>query len=241
MGGFGDDAGQPPSIRRLEVIGKLEHAIARLQIDLQAARHALETAQSVEERRRAALASVDAEIAEIDRQVHRRGSAAYLDGDALDRGAIELTNVCLRYTGWRGRVSIPLRGVVGIELGTSRLPPRAGLPALGRVWPGRPREAGTILLTVRSDEQSEQRLAVIADVADAPAWREAILERRRALDEVVGRRRELFDQREAAAAAHEEAADAVARAMTQVSGLEGEIAQLAAQLKRISGGVDEEG
>jgi hypothetical protein len=110
-----------------------------------------------------------------DLQAVRCAKAVYLNGDALDRGVLCLTKHSLRFDGWQGRIVIPVRDILEVRLGTSVLPRHAGIPLVGRIWPGRPRYAESLLLTVRVGSAVEPRVATVADLRNGIQWRDEIL------------------------------------------------------------------
>lgn len=115
-----------------------------------------------------------------DRRVLRRTEALYLNGAALDRGALRLTSHSLRFDGWQGSVVIPIQEIADVRLGTSVLPRHAGIPVLSWLWPGKPRYAESLLLTVRNGAESESRIATVAGLKDGGLWRDEILRCREA-------------------------------------------------------------
>ena len=97
-------------------------------------------------------------------QPSKQTGVVYLNGKSLDRGTFTVGKEFLTFDGWQGHVSIPLRSLQGIEVGTSNLPARAGIPILSSILPGPLQQGDTLLLTVQENERAVQRLAVIANV-----------------------------------------------------------------------------
>ena len=158
----------------------------RVAIDQQlaTARAALEEARArrddVAARRAARLRDLehaDQAVCALDDAPPERAPAVYLHHGAPDRGTLTLERGALRFDGWRGSAVLPLDRIAEVELGVSRLPPRAGVPLLGWLRPGRPRPAETLLLIVLDPEGAVQRRAVVADLADGRGWRERVLAR----------------------------------------------------------------
>ena len=150
-----------------------------------------------------------------DRQILRRATAVYLNGETLDRGALCLTHHALRFDGWQGSIVIPVGDIVDVQLGTSVLPRHAGIPLLNRLWPGKPRYAESLLLSVRVGSASEPRVATVADLKNGIQWRNDILrcrdgyaawaqERSRHVAEVEAAERDLARAREAGSPAAED-------------------------------------
>jgi len=121
------------------------------------------------------LESAETALRKGDRETLRRAPAVYLNGEELDRGTLRLTNCSLRFDGWQGSIVIPLPDILDVRLGTSVLPRRAGIPLLGRIWPGKPRYAESILITVQAGTAREPRVATIADLRNGIQWRDVIL------------------------------------------------------------------
>lgn len=172
---------------------------------------------AVEAERR--LHAAERALRQGDRQILRRATAVYLNGEALDRGALRLTHRALRFDGWQGSIVIPVGDIVDVRLGTSVLPRHAGIPLLSRLWPGNLRYAESLLLTVKVGSASEPRVATLADLKNGIQWRDEILrcrdgyeawaqERSRHVTDVEAAKRDLAQAREASApAAEEEAQD----------------------------------
>jgi len=114
-------------------------------------------------------------LREGDRMAVRCAKAVYLNGEALDRGVLCLTSHSLRFSGWQGRIVIPVRDILEVRLGTSVLPRHAGIPLVGRIWPGKPRYAESLLLTVRVGSAVGPRVATVADLRNGIQWRDEIL------------------------------------------------------------------
>lgn len=231
------DADEARYVARLRLISQLEHSISGRQLDLEAARQRRDSARRALAAPQAALARVEAAIEDLERHVHRRAEAVFLDGAALDRGALLLRAETIHYSGWRGQVRARLEQVRAVEVGTSFLPPRAGVPILERLRPGVPRVGGTLLISLAEnapgDERSAESLIVIADLRDPTGWRDAILDRRRRLGEVSAERARLLVERQRAVEAAAAASAPVDAAQSQVGALEAEIAQLRGQLESV--------
>ena len=147
-------------------------------------------------------------LREADHRTVRSAPAVYLNGDSLDRGTLRLTSHSLRFDGWQGSIVIPVRDIVEVRLGTSVLPRRAGIPLLGRIWPGKPHYAESLLLSVQAGSASEPRVATVADLKNGIQWRDEILhcrddyeawaeERSQCVSEVEAAEEELAQARQA--------------------------------------------
>lgn len=121
------------------------------------------------------LESAETALRRADRETLRRARAVYLNGEELDRGTLRLTNHSLRFDGWQGSIVFPLPDIMDVRLGTSVLPRHAGIPLLGRLWPGKPHYAESLLITVRVGEGREPRVATVADLRNGIQWRDVIL------------------------------------------------------------------
>lgn len=218
---------------RLQAIHQLEQAIQARQPDLAAARRQHDDARRWERERQAALREVDAQISVIGREVRRRGSAVYLDGHRLDRGILTLGNEALRFVGWHGRLDVPLAAITTVELGTSFLPPRSGLPLLARVWPGQPRPGETLLLTVGSPATTTTHLAVLAHVGQAETWREAIHQAQGRLGDVAAQRAGLEVEQARVAAALAEARARLTERQVALEVIEREVGDLRARQRQL--------
>ncbi len=122
------------------------------------------------------LRRAESALREADHRTVRRAPAVYLNGDSLDRGTLCLTSHSLRFDGWQGSIVIAVQDIVEVRLGTSVLPRRAGIPLLGRIWPGKPHYAESLLLSVRAGSASEPRVATVADLRNGIQWRDEILQ-----------------------------------------------------------------
>lgn len=154
------------------------------------------------------LRSAETKLRQTDHAVLRRAAAVYLNGSELDRGTLYLTNYSLRFDGWQGSIEIPLADILDVRLGTSVLPRRAGIPLLGRLWPGRPRYAESLLITVQVGTDAEPLVATVADLKNGIQWRDVILrgrdtyeawaqERTRQVEEIMEAEGDLAQARQA--------------------------------------------
>jgi hypothetical protein len=100
----------------------------------------------------------------VNQKTHRQGDVVYLNGRSLDRGTLTVSAESVKFSGWQGKVEVPLRTLQGIELGSSNLPARAGVPLLSTLAPGVSRPADALLLTVQEGEKSQLKLVVLANV-----------------------------------------------------------------------------
>ncbi|MCC7353445.1 MAG: hypothetical protein IT330_06760 [Anaerolineae bacterium] len=214
----------------LDAILQAERKIAANRQELHAARAERAAALQLESDSSKTLANLDSEIKRLGGQPHRRSRAAYLDGETLERGTLTLTSDAVHFSGWRGKVEIPLRAIQSIALGTSLLPPFAGIPILGNLWPGRPRSGETILLTVRESPVAAQQLAVIGDLKEAALWQQEILIQQQQVDQVTALKTQLLSEREEAVAALAKAREAFRQAQSRVELIEKEAAVLRAQM-----------
>ena len=190
---------------RLTAIQHLERAIQEKLPALNAARTARDSAKQNETARRHDLRAIDQEIGAIGREIHLQSAGVYLNGESLDRGTVSLGNEVVRFSGWQGKAEIPIHTIAGVETGYSLLAPRAGVPVLGTLWPGTPRQNGTLLLTVQESKVHTAQHAVVADLQNAEDWRNQIHRRQHDLDAVHARRDDLAAQREKAAAVLQQA------------------------------------
>ncbi len=178
-----------------------------------------------------------ARIQNIDSVVHDRARAAYLDGQSVDRGTLSIGNDALHFSGWHGSVSIPLKKILGIYGGTSRLSPRAGVPIVGRLFPGRPRAGDSLLLTVWGTDDTERsdtaqrKLVALADLEDGEGLASQIVARQSALNRLQADRVELAGELLEAQSAWREARSELASAQTEVAEVERELDQLRTQQK----------
>lgn len=211
-------------------VGQLQEALAEMRRDLAAARATREAAQHVEADRRGVLRFVIEQIQALERQVLRQSRAVHLQGAASHRGTLILGPEVLRFAGLRERFDVPLAAIQDVQIGRSSLPPRLGIPLIENLWPGEPRETGTLLLSVQSSEGAAPNVVVVAGLADAEGWREDILRQKQQLAAVSQRRAELEERRaraeaalDAAIRAREQAAARLDSLQQEVAGLEGEI------------------
>lgn len=216
----------------LRQIIQLEESIATTQRKLASARTALDSASKAETSRRDALRAIDDRIRAIGKDVLRRHAALHLSGGSHNRGFLSLGAEAVRFSGWRGHVEIPLAAITDVQVGTSDVPPRAGIPVIDRLWPGAPRQTSTLLLTVQLTDDAAPHLAIMADVPDAVEWSEQIRDRQQRLDTVATERASLQTQREAARVALGAASDARRVAQDRLASIENEIASAQAQLRR---------
>src|SRR5450759_4829550 len=155
---------------RLQAIQDLERAIQAKQSALRAAQARRDAARQLEAERGKELHAIEARIKGIASEVHQRAKGAYLNGQNIDRGTLSIGNEALRFSAWHGSATVPLESIHEIDIGTSHLPPRAGVPILGRLVPGQPRQATTLLLRVRDANAASDQLVVVADLNDAQEW-----------------------------------------------------------------------
>ncbi len=202
----------------LEEIQSLERVIQDKQPALSAAQARRDAARRVEAEQRRRLSAVEGRNQSFAARVYLKAKGVYLNGQSLDRGTLSIGNEALRFSGWRGSVSIPLRDIQKAELGPSFLPPRAGVPVIGRLFPGERRLATTLLLTVRDAQTSADHLVVVGDLPDAKEWAWQI---------------SLAEQREQARAAWQEAEAALREAQRALLSLEDEIRQLRSQQNKL--------
>lgn len=180
---------------RLRAIQDLGRAISAKQPELSAARARRDAdARLVQERERA-VRQVDQQIAGLHATRHRTESSVYLNGKALDRGTLRLGNYAVDFSGWRGSVSAPLASIVSVELGSSNLPSRAGIPIIGRFRPGKPRARRTVIATVTGPGGTGARLMVLADLENGSDWATAIADRQARLGDVAAQQSELVARR----------------------------------------------
>lgn len=221
-GQLGSDA------ERLLAIQELDRAIAGKSPELHAASGRLQAARARSTECLRAVEAVERRVRAIDEQVHREGGAVFLDGGAsLDRGKVRLGNEALRYAGWRGRIDIPLASVQRTELGTSDLPPRAGIPVLSRFWPGEPRRAGALMILFDAD--GAEHRATFADLPDAADWAAGVEAQRQCLGDVAAARAALSTEVAAARAPLREAMAEAATAEQRLRLVQSEIAALSSK------------
>ena len=207
-----------------------ERSIAANREELHAARAERASAVQLESDCNKTLAILDTEIKRLGGQPHRRGKAAYLDGESLERGTLTLTNDALHFSGWRGKVEIPLQSIQSIALGTSLLAPFAGSPILGSIWPGKPRSGETLLLTVQDGPAATQQLAVMGDLKEAGLWQQEILIQQQQLDQVTALKTQLLGERQQATDALTKARAALRQAQARVTVVEKETTVLRSQM-----------
>lgn len=210
---------------RPRLIEELDRAIAAKQITLN---KALAERDKAKERHSAAchhLAAISQQIKDLETAVHLKARGAYLNGESLDRGMLSLSNELLRFSGWQGRVAISLKDVREVEVATSLLSPLAGVPFLGGIWPGKPRQGYTLLINV-NDGTPTGALAVVADLRDAAQWPAEIGVRQQGLEEVARQRAELLAARERAEEEVQAASAALAVAQGELRVVEWEVSEL---------------
>jgi hypothetical protein len=100
----------------------------------------------------------------VDQKTHRQGDVVYLNGSSLDRGTLTVGPETVAFSGWQGKIEVPLRSLQGIELGSSNLPARAGIPILSALAPGERQAGDSLLLTVQQSGKSTQELVALANV-----------------------------------------------------------------------------
>ncbi len=184
--------------------------------------------QIVADRRRA-LDDIERQMRGMAREVRLKAKGIYLNGAALDHGTITIGNEALQFAGWHGRAEIALRDIVDIDIGHSVLPARAGLPLIGRYWPGARRDGESLVITVRDSASSTLAQAVIADMADAVQWRRQVLEGKGRLGDVEAQRGDLVTRRGQAETGLKEAQAELDRAGVALREVEGQIAELQRQ------------
>ncbi len=223
--------GYTQRVRLLRQIVQLKESIAEKQCELARARSALESARRQESERQRTLAAIDDHLRATAQEVHRKSAALYLDGESQSRGMLTLDSEVIRFSGWHGHFEIPLERIDDIQVGTLKVPPRAGIPILSKFIPGEVRQCRALLLTLRGDERSAPRTVLIADLPDAARWRDHIRDQqeRYRLDSTA--RAELIERRR-----NEESLLAQARHLRKknqdrVAALEAELTALRAELK----------
>jgi hypothetical protein len=225
---------------RLSAINELNQAIAAREPQKKAALTELDKAKQLENERKKAVKATEARVTAVGVEVHRRCHAVYLNGKSLDRGTVQVGNELLRFSGWHGNIDVSLASIDSFELGNSKLPPRAGMPLLDRVWPGTPRAATTLLLTLQEKDSNQTSRVVLADLSDGAALQTEIEGRKAKLGDVTAHRMDLESQGHAALASLAEATQGVIQAKAHVDAVEAEIApyrrqrdQLIAQQRQI--------
>lgn len=209
---------------RLAEINKLNQAIAEREPLRKAAQENLVKAKKAATDPQDAVKTIERQTTAFGAEVHGRYSAVYLNGKSLDRGTARVGNELLRFNGWYGNTEVSLASINSFELGNSKLPPRAGVPLLDRVWPGTPRAAATLLLTIHDKNSKHTNLVVLADLNHSTELQVKIEERIAQLGDVASRRAELNSQREAALASLAEATEGIKQASAHVAAVEAEIA-----------------
>lgn len=207
--------------------------LERLERELEPSHHQardeqVRAKQLVADRRRA-LNDLEQQLRGMAREVRLKAQGAYLNGAALDRGTLMIGNEALLFAGWHGRAEIALHDIVDIDIGHSALPARAGLPLIGRYWPGVRRDGEALVITVRDKASSTLAQAVIADLADAVQWRRQLLAGKDRLGDVEVQRGDLVTRRGQAETALQEAQAELDRATAALRGVEGQIAELQRQ------------
>ena len=218
---------------RLAAIKGLEQEIAAREPPRVAAETELDQARQLEIARKKAVRAVEAQLTAVGAEVHRRCPAVYLNGRSLDRGTVQVGNEHLRFSGWHGSIEIPLASIDSSELGPSNLPPRAGVPLLSTIWPGTPRTAVTLLLTIRATGSNQPSQVVLADLGDGTVLQTEIQNRKAKLGDVAARRTGLESQRQAAVTSLSEATQAIAQAKARVDAVEAEISPFRKQRKQL--------
>jgi len=207
----------------LAKINKLNQAIAERESLRKAAQADLVKANKKATDRQGAVKTIEAQTTALGAEVHGHYSTVYLNGRSLDRGTARVGNEVLRFNGWYGNTEVTLAAITRFELGTSNLPPRAGVPLLDKVWPGTPRAAATLLLTIHENNSNHTNLIVLADLSNSTEFQVKIQDRIVKLGEVASRRAEHNSQREGALAALAEATEGIKQASAHVAALEAEI------------------
>lgn len=219
---------------RLDAIHQLETAVAAKQPALATARSNLDTARGIEAERRASVAAIDIELKRFTTETLRKTGCAYLNGSSLDRGTVSLGHEQLRFAGWLGRIEIPLSAIRYIELGTSFISSRAGIPILNEFWPGVRRPSETLLITIQDTVNTLSGLVVIADVPDGTAWRGSILDQQQRLGEVATQRAELLTRRVTSSSALTDATRQREAAAEGVAAVEAQIQSLQEQRQKLN-------
>lgn len=209
--------------KRLQELEQLER---RLEPEQHQARAEQTRAKQLAAERRRMLDDIDRQLRGLAREIRLKAKCAYLNGAALDRGMLTIGNDALQFAGWHGRTEIALRNIVDIDIGHSALPTRAGLPVIGRYWPGARRDGESLVITVRDSASSTLAQAVIADMADAVQWRRQILAGKDRLGDVEAQRGDLATQRGQAEAALQDAQAELDRVTGTLRSMDGQIAEL---------------
>lgn len=226
---------------RSRQIATLGQTIASMQPSKVAAESALAAAKRTEDERRVPLASLEKQLAGIGAQVHFECNGVYLDCQALDRGKVMVGNDQVRFEGWRGNTAVALGAITGFDTGISNLPVRAGVPVLGKLWPGTSRKADTLRLTIRQSDATQRspgkqrrpghwdpgqkmQQVVLADLPDGSSLQAEVKNRISKLATVGALRAGLTAQRQAAADELAVASLATAQAKAKVDEVEAEIA-----------------
>ncbi len=210
---------------RLHLIQAFDRALAAKQLGLKAALAERDQAKERYAAARRNLAAIGQQLRDLETAVHLKVGAAYLNGESLDRGVLSLGNEALQFSGWQGKVTIPLQDIREVEVANSLLSPLAGVPFLGGIWPGKPRPGYTLLLNV-NDGTPSGALAVVADLRNAAQWQEGILARQQGLEDVARQRAELMAAREQAEAEVRAAGAALTTAQANLRAVRWEVAEL---------------
>jgi hypothetical protein len=208
---------------RIATIRELEQAMTAREPQRLAAKAELDQAQRTENERRKVVRAAEARVATTRKQRYRSFPAVYLNGQALDRGTVQVGNELLRFGGWHGGIDVPIASIREFGHGRSNLPPRAGVPLLGKLWPGTPRASTTLLLTVCDQDGAPTNQIVLADLSDSTAVQAEIAGRQAKLAGVLAQRQGLEAERQAALASLAEATQAVAKAQAHLKAVEAEI------------------
>ena len=107
------------------------------------------------------------------------------------------------------------------------------MPILGRFFPGQPRQAGSLLLTVREAKTTTEKLFVVADLPDAQEWASQINSRQNTLSKVHANRDDLAGQQEQAQAGWKEAETALTEAQRALRSVEDEVGRLRGQQNKL--------
>jgi len=215
--------------RQTQSIPELEQAIANKRSAIEVALARRDSERRLVLLSETAMQLANQRIAALDTQVHGPSGAVYVNGQALDRGTLTLSNDVLQFRGWRGTADISLRQVEAVTLGESHLSPRDGIPVLSRVWRGQPRAAGTLLLVLKNDNSTPTHQVVVADLSDAAQWCAEIDGKKGHLDQVAARRAACVSERDEMKSAAVAAATAVETAQAAMDRWKEEIGGLSSQ------------
>jgi chromosome segregation ATPase len=224
---------QTTDASRLQAIQQLEQTIAQRQPNLDTALATLKAAQKTDAEARRGVAALDSRLDHLEKDALLRAKVAFLNGQALDRGKLTLQRESLSYSGWHGKAELPLSAIQALELANSELPPRAGVPCLGRIWPGKPRPGWSLLLQMEAQAGQPSDLAVIADLRNGALWRDNILAQKEKLAEVAAQRSELAAQRETVAHSATDTGQALATAKAAAAAIQQEIDSLRTELAKL--------